>query len=221
MGSQGLDYVCVDLQHGLASIDRLVPMLQAIELGGSTPLVRVPSTDGTAIMSVLDRGAHGVIVPMVDDAQMAADAAAACKYPPAGIRSYGPTRSGLTRRSIAMERLQDVACIVMVETAAGLDQAAAIAATPGVDAVYVGPADLALALGLAPGESDARFDAALEHVLETCHSAGKVAGIHCPDGTTAKRRLDQGFTMVTLVGDVLALRRGVEAEINDLRSQTP
>ena len=118
MGGAGFDWVIIDAQHGGPAVGDLVPMIQALQLGGTPAVVRVPWTDQPTIMRVLDYGAAGVLVPMVNTAEDAAAAASAMRYPPEGIRSYGQTRS--TYRSTA-EANADVVLLVMIETAEALD----------------------------------------------------------------------------------------------------
>ena len=151
LAGTGVDYVCVDQQHGIIDYDSMVPMLQAIRAGGAAPITRVLSKDPFLIMKALDAGAWGVIVPMIDDAEAAADAVAACRYPPRGIRSWGPTRASLALGSRDPEDLAgEVLCLVMIETRKGLENVEEISATPGLDGIYIGPSDLALSLGLSP-----------------------------------------------------------------------
>ncbi len=143
--------MCVDQQHGVVDYASMVPMLQAIGAAGAAPITRVLSKDPYEIMKVLDAGALGVIVPLIDNAAEAERAVAACRYPPRGNRSYGPVRASHVIGSRDPEELAgEVLCIVMVETREGLERVEEIAATPGLDGIYVGPADLALSLGLFP-----------------------------------------------------------------------
>ena len=214
MALAGFDYVCVDLQHGAVDHSDAVPMFQAIRSGGAAPVARVPANDPAAIGKVLDAGALGVLVPMVDSAADAARAVAACRYPPRGTRSFGPVRAASIMGS-ELADLEQVVCAVMVETRAGLDRVDEIAATPGVDAIYVGPADLAVALGLPPGfelEEEVHV-AAVEAIRDACFRNGIVAGIHCADGAMAARREAQGFGMVTAATDLYLVSAGVRREL--------
>lgn len=211
----GYDYVCVDLQHGLADFGDLPPMFAAIASQGSTPLARVPANEPWVIMKALDLGAMGVIVPMVDSAADAERAVSACRYPGAGGRSFGPVRSGLVLGSRERADVEDVACIVMIETAEGLANVAEIAATPGVAALYVGPVDLSLALGLEPGfeRPEPEHDAAIERIRAAAVVGGTAAGIQCPGGAAARRRLKQGFSMTTVGSDHNWLRLAAAEEL--------
>jgi 4-hydroxy-2-oxoheptanedioate aldolase len=138
----GADYIVVDQQHGAVEPGALLAMLQAIAAGGAPSMVRVAANDPFVIGHALDVGAHGVIVPMVDDGAAAARAVAACRYAPEGVRSFGALRGG-------GEGARPL-CLVMIETRAGLEAVDEIAATPGLDGIYIGPSDLSLSLGLQP-----------------------------------------------------------------------
>lgn len=206
VAAAGYDYVCLDLQHGLIGYPGLVANVMAVDAGGSTTVVRVGANDPALIGRALDAGARAVIVPLVSSAAEAAAAVAACRYQPRGIRSFGPTRAPLRGRTGADAAELDaaVACIVMIETAAGLADVAAICATPGVDGVYIGPSDLALGMGApAPGAVDGlAFDEALADVRAAAEVAGIACGIHCGPGEEVAARLAEGFTFATVSSDL-------------------
>ena len=144
----GYDYVSLDAQHGLFGYAGMLAALTAIDAGGrSVGLVRVAANDATPIGRALDAGAAGVIVPLVNTAEDAAAAVAASRYPPTGIRSYGPTRAGMRIGPTPAEADAAVVVLVMIETAEGLVNVEEIAATPGLDGLYIGPSDLNLAVG--------------------------------------------------------------------------
>ena len=218
----GVDYVCVDQQHGLIGFDAMVPMLQAIEAGGSTPITRVLSNDPYGIMKSLDAGARGVIVPLVNSADDAERALAACRYPPRGMRSYGPIRAGGVMGTGDSETLEEGAlCFVMVETREALERVDEIAATPGLDGIYVGPSDLALSLGL-PATIEVLEDEhkeAVERVREACAANGIAAGIHASSGEWAKAHAEAGFGMVTVATDASLLRGAALAELAAVREE--
>jgi len=213
--SVGFDYACIDLQHGVIDYAGMVPMLQAIKLHGVAPIVRVSWPEPWLVMQALDAGALGVVVPLVESAAQAAAAVAACRYPPHGTRSFGPTRAAIAHSTDQPEDLSRVACIVMIETEKALANLDEIASVPGVDAVYVGPSDLALALGLPPRPTEPipRHEEAIERILETCSSNGIVAGIHSSSGAVARRRLEQGFRMVTVGNDIAFLVSSLRLEL--------
>lgn len=218
----GFDYGCLDLQHGAIGYSAAVPMLQAARAEGAVPVARVPANDASGIGRILDAGAAGVIVPLVDTAEEAARAVAACRYPPAGRRSFGPIRAGLVAGSTDIADLAKVVCMVMVETAEGLANVDEIAATPGLDGVYIGPADLALALGLPPGHErpEREHAEAVDTILAACERHGIVAGIQCDSGALAARRRDQGFRMVTVGTDHGFMRALARRELAEARART-
>jgi len=214
--SAGYDYVCVDIQHGLSYVDALPGMLMAVSRTPACPIVRVPAIDAGVICKALDFGAAGVIVPMVNGREDAERAVAACRYAPAGVRSFGPTRASLfLDASDPMAMNDQVLCIVMIETVEAVEKAEEICTTPGVDAVYIGPADLALSMGMSPTAAPGSTEHAdaLERVRTTCTSFGVPVGIHTTGGEQARRCLDVGFSMVTLGTDAALLRSAVAAQL--------
>jgi 4-hydroxy-2-oxoheptanedioate aldolase len=207
LASAGPDYVCIDLQHGASEFANLVEMLQAVQAGGSTAVVRVPENSLALINKALDAGASGIIIPLVDDAEGTRRAVEACRFPPRGQRSFGPFRASLSGRIKEPADAEDVACIPMIETARGLAQVEEIAAVDGVSAIYVGPSDLSIALGLPPGSVDEpTFVEALARIRRAAVDGGVVAGIHTQDGDRAAQYLAQGFGMVTAAADLRSLR---------------
>ena len=229
LANLGFDWVCVDLQHGLIDYTDLTRMLPAISTGDVTPIVRVPWNEPYEIMKALDAGAYGVIVPMVNNRSDAEAAVQACRYPPDGLRSFGPIRGALYGgRGYAAEANQQIACIVMLETKEGLDNLDDVVSTPGVDGVYIGPSDLALALGLpAQGDTDhAEHAAAVTRIEQSCRKHGVALGIHTSSPEYASRYIDRGFDFVTVgsdmgwlsrgaVGDLKAARAGAEARVEN------
>ncbi len=221
-GRAGFDYVCVDMQHGIADYPAVVEMVQAIELGGATPIVRVPHNEPGIIGRVLDAGAKGVVIPMVNSVAQAQAAVAACKYPPLGARSFGPVLAAA--RADAGEHYFDVAnettaCIPMIETRQAVEQLDDILAISGVDAIYVGPADLSISYGYGPRYTDehADYKATLEHIAARCAAHGIAAGIHSTAALSADRR-GKGYRMQTVAGDALALRGGITSDLHTART---
>ena len=218
------DYICIDCQHGLVDYSDMLAMLQAMARTDVTSVVRVVSHDTGAIGKVLDAGADGVIVPMVNDRAQAERVASACRYAPLGIRSYGPVRANATVGSADADTLnRHVLCIVMIETEEGVGNADEICSTSGVDGVYIGPADLAISLGERPGGLiPGRHTEAVEHVLRCCQRNNIIPGIHAYDGATARRYADMGFRMVTTGVDLGLLRDAVSNQLGDARrTSTP
>lgn len=219
-GDAGYDYVCIDMQHGLASYTDAVAMLQALGRSAAAPVVRVPWNEPGIIGRVLDAGALGVIIPMVNDAQEAERAVAACRYAPAGSRSFGPltamTRHGVQYLGTAN---QQVACIPMIETVEAVERIDEILAVPGIDAVYVGPSDLSLTMGLPPlaDHDDADFLDALATVVDSCNRNGVVPGVHASPALAAARA-KQGFRMITVGFDHMPVMAAFRADLASSRA---
>jgi 4-hydroxy-2-oxoheptanedioate aldolase len=224
MAHTGLDWLCVDMQHGCIDYADTIPMMTAISTTNVTPFVRVPWNEPAIIMKVLDAGAYGVIVPMVSNRAEAERAVAACRYPPVGMRSNGPNRVLLYAGADYQKHANDeVACVVMIETPEGIEKMDEIVSTPGVDAAYIGPTDLALALGLPPvmDNDEPTHIETVNRILETCRRHDKVAGIHTASSKFTQRYLDQGFRMVMLGTDRAAMSSFMKAEVSRLSGWTP
>lgn len=222
LGDLGFDYINIDLQHGLIDYAEALRLLQAMQGSAATLTCRVPWNEPGIIGKVLDAGAMGVIVPMVNTVAQAEAAVAACRYAPAGSRSFGPTRAGrVLGRNYASEANGKIACIPMIETAEALSNLDDILNVPGIDAVYIGPADLSISLGLPPASNnpDALFQDALAQVVSACQQRGIVPGIHSvPEW--APTRLEQGFRMVTIISELQAVGDGARAALEGVRNST-
>ena len=224
MAHTGLDWLCVDMQHGCIDYNDAVNMLTAISTTNVMPFVRVPWNEPAMIMKVLDAGAYGVIVPMVSNRAEAERAVAACRYPPVGMRSNGPNRVMLYAGADYQKHANDeVICAVMIETAEGIEKMDEIISTPGVDAAYIGPTDLALALGLPPvmDNDEPIHIATVNKILETCKKHNKIGGIHTASSKFTQRYIDQGFKMVMLGTDRAAMVSFMKAEVGRLTGWTP
>ena len=201
------DWVCVDMQHGIIDYAQMVAMLQAVSYTDVTPLVRVPWNEPGIIGKSLDAGARGVIIPMVNSRGDAERAVLACRYAPAGARSYGPVRANYSAGfDYFANANDDVLCIVMVETRDAVADVDAILSVPGIDAVYIGPADLSITLGLppAPDHDAASFRDAIKTILDACRTHGVVPGI-AGNQVTAPKRIEQGFRLVEVAADAALL----------------
>ena len=218
MAHQGYDYVCVDMQHGLADYQVAVTMLQAISTTASMPFVRVPWNEPGIIGRMLDAGAMGVVIPMVNSPEEARRAVGACRYAPHGQRSFGPARATYYSGDDYFAHANDeVACIPMIETREVISAIDSILETSGIDAVYIGPADLSITLGLPPGmDNDGEFADALATVLDSCTRHGVVPGIHS-NARLAEKRTSAGFKMVTISADAGALVSGAHRDLKTAR----
>jgi 4-hydroxy-2-oxoheptanedioate aldolase len=204
----GYDYVALDAQHGLMGYSGWLHGLMAIDAAGAAGIVRVPSNNAAFIGQALDAGAAGVIVPLVNNAEEAAAAVRAVRYPPHGMRSYGPIRSALRIGPVPAEADATVLCLAMIETPEGLANVKEICAVPGIDGVYIGPSDLCLAVGgKFPNDPDVAedFNAAVVAIREAAQSAGVIAAIHTASGEIASKRIAEGFTFVTVASDLTHL----------------
>ena len=220
LASLDFGYVCVDLQHGLVDYNDAVALLQVIRHGDGVPICRSPWNEPGIIGKLLDAGAMGIIIPMVNTAEQCRQAVSACLYAPAGARSFGPTRAAaVLGENYASEANEQVACIPMIETVEALDNLDEILDVEGVDAIYVGPADLSISLGLPPGSdnADASFQSALAKILDACAKRGIPAGIHSTPSLSA-RRLEQGFQMVTVTTDLQATMSGAVRSLAQVSS---
>lgn len=218
---QPVDYVCIDTQHGVIDYLTSVSMIQAIELGGGTPIVRVPWNEPGIIGKTLDAGAHAVIVPMVNTPAQAAAAVSSARYVPNGSRSWGPVMASMRHPDNRAWADETTAVIPMIETIEAISNLDEILSVPGVDAIYVGPADLSLSLGLQPsGNADETvLDEALATIVAACGRHGVTPGIHS-SGSLTQRRREQGFRMITVASDALAMRAGYASELAATRGAT-
>jgi 4-hydroxy-2-oxoheptanedioate aldolase len=215
----GFDWACIDLQHGMIGADVVLPMAQAFSITSTPLFIRVPWNDPASIMRALDFGAVGVIIPMIDTPAQAESAARSCRYPPLGFRSYGPTRAGLLDAAYSPARAnQNVLCVVMVETREAIANLEAILSVEGVDAVFVGPADLAVSFGVDPAGNE-QITELVAQVASQCREHRRVAGIFCPtlDAAVAWRAF--GYQLLALQSDVRLLRNAAAAALATVHGQ--
>jgi 4-hydroxy-2-oxoheptanedioate aldolase len=226
MAAQGYDAIAVDMQHGALDYAAALPMLQAMRASGVALGARVPWLDPGLIMKVLDAGALTVICPMVNTAEQAAAFVSYLRYPPQGCRSFGPTRAAFAQgEGIAAEANGEVVALAMIETREAMAEIEAIAATPGLDGIYIGPADLTLALHegrLAPGfdREEPEMIEAIRHILAVAKAQGKRAGLHCGTPDYAARAIGWGFDLVTVSGDSRLLAGAAAASVRRFRDLT-
>ena len=204
MAHQGFDSLTVDMQHGVVDYQVAVTMLQGISTTGAVPLARVPWNDPGRLMKILDAGVYGVICPMINTRAEAEALVRACKYPPRGYRSWGPVRASIYAGADYGDHANDdVVIMPMIETAEALKNLDEILSVPGVDAVYVGPSDLSLALGCKPrlDQSDPPVVEAQQQIVEACKRHGVYAGIHNSTAAYALKMIAEGYQFVTLASD--------------------
>jgi 4-hydroxy-2-oxoheptanedioate aldolase len=221
MAHQGWDSLTIDLQHGVVDYQAMVAMLQAISTTGTVPVVRVPWLDPAALMKTLDAGAYAVICPMIstrEDAQRLVDYT---HYAPRGTRSYGPIRALLYGGADYPQHADaTIVRFAMIETAKALENLDDILSVEGLDAVYIGPSDLSLALGCKPAfdDVDDKVAQAIDHILERARAHGVVAGIHNGAPEAALARIAKGFQFVTIASDARLMAAGAQQVIGRMRA---
>ena len=203
-GEAGPDAVVIDMQHGLWDRAGLEAAVGAVG-EASAVLVRTADQSASAIGQALDAGATGVIAPLVNTPAEARAVVAAAHFPPRGVRSAGAPRTLIDFAAYRRAAQSDLVAAVMIETGEAVEAAGAIAATPGLDLIFIGPGDLAISLGA--GAGDAAFEAALARVLAAGREAGVAVGVFTHDVEQALARAAQGFQFTVFVSDV-ELNRG-------------
>ncbi|SKC80649.1 HpcH/HpaI aldolase family protein [Krasilnikoviella flava] len=225
LAGSGLDVVLVDGEHGPNDLTTVLAQLQATAAYPVATLVRVPSGDPVGLKRVLDLGATNVLVPMVDSAAEADAAVRAVRYPPAGIRGVGSALARSSRWNGVPGYLagadEGITLVVQLETRAAIDDAAAIAGTDGVDAVLIGPADLAASLGHLGQQDHPEVVDAVVTALAACREAGTPAGVNAFDPAMADRYLDAGASYVVVGADVTLIARGAGELAARVASRTP
>ncbi|GAA1862556.1 HpcH/HpaI aldolase/citrate lyase family protein [Microbacterium koreense] len=211
----GLDWLLIDMEHGPNGLESVLAQLHAVSAYPTTPVVRVPIGDTVTIKQVLDLGAQNLLVPMVSSAADAADAAAAVRYPPRGRRGVGSALARSARWNRVDDYLTDadehVSLFVQIETIEGVEAAGEIAATDGVDGVFVGPSDLAASMGLLGQQTHPDVVDAAHRAFAAVRAAAKPVGVNAFDPAAAQAHLESGASFVLVGADVSLLARGSEA----------
>jgi 4-hydroxy-2-oxoheptanedioate aldolase len=220
MAHQGWDSLTIDLQHGLIDYRAMVSMLQAISTTHTMPIVRVPWLEPGILMKALDAGAYGVICPMINTREETQQFVDCTHYAPRGSRSFGPVRALLYSGADYLRHANNtIITMAMIETAQALDNIDDILSVEGLDAIYVGPADLSLALGCTPSFDDIepKVAAAIDHVLARARAHNVVAGIHNGSSESALKRIAKGFQFVTVSSDARLLAAGAQQVVASMR----
>ncbi len=223
-GHAGFDGVVIDLQHGMIDFQMALGMLQAVSSTPATPVVRAPWNDSAQIMHLLDAGAYAVICPMISSATQCANFVRACRYPPKGERSFGPARGVLYGGADYFQHANaTVMTWAMIETREALDNLEAILQVDELDGIYIGPNDLALALGAQPGSdfTNQTVVDAIAHIHHRAKASSKFTGIFCASGEAAAQRITQGFNLVTPSHDVAQLTAGMQQALAAVARGTP
>lgn len=222
MAHQGWDTLTIDLQHGVVDYQAMVGMLQAISTTATVPVVRVPWLEPGIIMKTLDAGAYGVICPMVNSREEAQRFVAYTNYAPKGTRSFGPVRALLYGGADYPTKANEtIVRFAMIETAQALDNLDAILSVEGLDAIYIGPSDLSLALGCKPSFDDVepKVAQAIDHIVARAKAHGVVAGIHNGRSDVAKARVAKGFRFVTVSSDARLIAAGSQQVLSEMRQR--
>jgi len=219
-GRAGFDWVLIDLEHGSGDRQELLLQLQAIESTAAAPIVRIAGNDPVLFKRVLDLGPSGVMVPYVQSAEEAKKAVAAMRYPPQGVRGvasmnraceFGPGFNQYFKSANS-----NLLTVIQIETPAAVEHAEAIAATDGVDVLFIGPMDLSVNMGIPCQWEDARLRACFTKVATACRNAGKAAGMLLM-GKDAAPYVQEGFSFLALSSDSAMVAAGMKDTANLFR----
>lgn len=221
MAQQGWDSLTLDLQHGLIDYGAIVPMLQAISTTGVAPLARVPWLEEGILMKMLDAGCYGLICPMINSKAECERFVHACRYPPRGGRSFGPIRALIYGGADYPEQANDeIVLLAMVETKGALDELEGILSVPGLDGIYVGPADLSNALGCTPklDQDEKPVREAIDLIARKAREHGRIAGIHNGTPKYALSMIETGYQFVTIASDARLMAAKAGEVVNEMRA---
>jgi len=215
MAGSGLDWVLIDMEHAPNGLESVLAQLYAVSSYDATPVVRVPAADTVVIKQVLDLGAQNILVPMVSTAEDAREVAAAAQYPPVGRRGVGSALARSARWNRVQDYLADaadhVSVFVQIETIEGVDCAADIAGTPGIDGVFLGPSDLSASMGLLGQQNHPDVIAAVTRAFESIRESGTPFGVNAFDPHLAEAYAARGASFLLVGADSALLARGSEA----------
>jgi len=218
MAKQGWDSLTIDLQHGVVDYSNALQMYQAISTTDVVPMARVNWNEPGQIMKILDAGCYGIICPMVSNREQAEKFVQACMYPPKGYRSFGPIRGLLYGGADYGEHANDeILKLAMIETKEALNNLDEIMSTPNLDGIYIGPADLSLAIGAKPGFDNPEGSptyAEMENILKHAKKNNIVAGIHNVTPEYAEKMIKIGFQFVTVGSDLKFMAVSANKAVN-------
>ena len=224
MAHAGWDSLVIDMQHGLVDYSSAVPMLQAISTTATVPMARVPWNLPDLMMKILDAGAYGIVCPMINTREQCAEFISNCRYAPKGRRSFGPTRAlWYAGGDYAKHANDTVITMAMIETGEAMENLDQILTTPGLDSIYVGPADLGLSLvGVPAGDpTNETVRKALKTIVDACKRHKIVAGIHCGAPAYAREMISWGYQFVTLSSDNGLLASIAKSTVAETRQGAP
>ena len=224
MANQNWDSLTLDMQHGIIDYPNAVGMLQAISTKDVVPMARVNWNEPGQIMKILDAGAYGIICPMISNKNEAENFVKACMYPPRGYRSYGPIRGLVYGGADYAEKANDeIIKFAMIETKESLDNLDKIMQTEGLDGIYIGPADLSLAVGEKPSFDKPEGDPVYELIMKILDHAKKnnvIAGIQNGQPEYAEKMIKKGFQLVTIGSDQRYMTAASKTAISKLKKDT-
>ncbi len=221
MAIQGWDSLTIDMQHGLIDYPSAISMLQAISTTETTPMARVNWNEPGQIMKILDAGCYGIICPMVSNRKEAENFIKACQYPPKGYRSFGPIRASIYGgNDYSKHANEEILKLAMIETKEALEKLDEILDTPNLDGIYIGPADLSLAVGEEPGFDKSKDTKAYKEILRILEAAKKrnlLAGLHNGTAEYAQKMIELGFNLVTVGSDSRYINAGAKSDLEKLK----
>lgn len=218
--AEDFDAITIDVQHGMISFQQAIEMLQAVSTRSPAPFARAPWNDPAAIMKLLDGGAYGIVCPMINSAEECERFVGACRYAPAGYRSFGPARGVLHGGPDYFTHANStIVTLAMIETRKAVDNLAEIVTVPGLDGVYIGPNDLAISLGYEPSGEPVEREVieAVDAIFRIAKGKGVKVGIHCPSGESTRKRLDQGYDFIAISNDARLLSAAAKRELAVVR----
>ncbi len=220
--SNGFDWILVDMEHGQIDLETAGDLFAAIKRGGCSALARVPGNDQATIKRVLDAGAMGIMIPLVNSKTEAERAVKNCLYPPLGVRGLGPGRAslyGLEMLDYAKSANAETLVMLQAEHIDAVSHIDEILAVPGIDMLFVGPFDLACSMGHMDNPGHPDVEAAIAKLLAATVRAGVIPGIFCMGAESAARRTKQGFKFVALGLDSFYLNAGAKAELRAVKGE--
>ncbi len=221
LSRMAFDWILLDAEHGPLSFETMQSMMQSMNGTKCAPIVRPQWNDPVQVKRVLDIGAHGVLLPWVNNKQEAEAAVRACKYPPKGLRGYGPRRAAMLDPDYYATANDELLISVQIETQTALDNLDDILSVEGIDACYVGPYDLSCSLGfgIPPKWDEPRYQAAFDRVLKSSKKHGKAAGIFATYDNI-EWALEKGFTYNTVDDADKFLVRGAQTALDRVNNWT-
>lgn len=215
----GWDWLVVDTEHSPVGMETIVHCFQAICTTPTIPLARVAGNDPILIKRLLDAGAMGLVIPMVNSPEEAVRAVEACRFPPVGRRSFGGGRAMVYGTDYFQKANEEILVVVQIEHIDAVRAAREILTVEGVDACYIGPNDLAGSMGIPPSTTPTHPEhaAAIMEVLDVAKEVGKPAGIHCADATQVRLCIEQGFQFIACANDVAMLRSAATEMLQQIR----